>query len=48
MEEPCVSHLQGVKRILYYIKGTLIDGNFMLVIMKWSLSDTQVVIELKI
>ncbi|XP_050915169.1 secreted RxLR effector protein 161-like [Lathyrus oleraceus] len=28
MEEPRVSHLQGAKRILRYIKGTLTDGIF--------------------
>jgi hypothetical protein len=28
MEEPRVSHLQGVKRILRYIKGTLTEGIF--------------------
>ncbi|XP_058740883.1 uncharacterized mitochondrial protein AtMg00810-like [Vicia villosa] len=28
MEEPCVSHLQGAKRILRYIKGALTDGIF--------------------
>ena len=26
MEEPRVSHLQGAKRILHYIKGTLTEG----------------------
>lgn len=28
MEDPCVSHLQGAKRILRYIKGTLTEGIF--------------------
>ena len=28
MDEPHVSHLQGAKRILRYIKGTLTDGIF--------------------
>lgn len=28
MEEQHVSHLQGVKRILHYIKSTLTDGIF--------------------
>nr|KYP76539.1 hypothetical protein KK1_020785 [Cajanus cajan] len=28
MKQPCDNHLQGVKRILRYIKCTLIDGNF--------------------
>ena len=33
MEEPRVSHLQGAKRILRYIKGALTEGIFMVIIM---------------
>lgn len=28
MEEPCVSHFQGAKRILRHIKATLTDNKF--------------------